>query len=56
MVDVRLSEDAKRAIRWVMLPLAVLAGSMSVARAYDTTWIASGALISATKLKADLDA
>ena len=36
-LDVRLSENTKRAIRWVLLPLAVLAGSMAVARAYTTT-------------------
>jgi hypothetical protein len=54
-VDVRLSGNTKRAIRWVILPLVVLAGSMAVAHAYDTTWIASGQPVSATSLKADLD-
>jgi hypothetical protein len=54
-VDLRLSTNAKWAIRWVLLPLGMLTGSMAVARAYDTTWIASGLPLSATKLKADLD-
>jgi hypothetical protein len=54
-VDFRLSENAKWAIRWALLPLGVLVGSMAVARAYDTAWIASGTTVSATKLKADLD-
>ena len=54
-LDVRLSENTKRAIRWVILPVAVLAGSMAVARAYDTSWIAPSQQVSASKLKADLD-
>jgi len=54
-VDVRLSENTKRAVRWVALPLVVLAGSIAVAHAYDTTWIATGQPVSATSLKADLD-
>ena len=54
-LDVRLSENTKRAIRWVLLPVAVLAGSMAVARAYTTTWIATGQPMSATNLKGNLD-
>jgi hypothetical protein len=54
-VDFRLSQNAKRAIRWGLLPLAVLIGSMALARAYDTSWIASGQQVSASKLKGDLD-
>jgi microcystin-dependent protein len=38
-----------------LLPLAVLTGSVAVARAYDTTWVAPGAALSAAKLKADFD-
>jgi hypothetical protein len=33
---------------------SIVVGSL-VARAYDTTWISTGQLVSATKLKADLD-
>jgi C1q domain len=55
-LDVRLSESTKRAIRWGLLPLAVLAGSMAVAHAtYTTTWIATGQPVSANSLKTDLD-
>jgi hypothetical protein len=54
-VDFRLSQNARAAIRWALLPLTVLLGSMAVARAYDTTWIASSSPVSAMKLKADLD-
>jgi microcystin-dependent protein len=54
-LDVRLSENTKRAIRWVVLPVAVLAGSMAIAHAYSTSWIAAGQPMSATTLKANLD-
>jgi hypothetical protein len=54
-LDVRLSENTKRTIRWVLLPIAVLAGSMAVARAYNTTWIMSGQSVSAASLKGNLD-
>jgi hypothetical protein len=54
-LDVRLSENTKRAIRWVLLPIAVLAGSMAVARAYTTTWIMSGQPVSSSNLKGNLD-
>jgi hypothetical protein len=55
-LDVRLSSNTKRAIRWALLPVAVLAGSIAVASAYDTSWIAAGNKISAAALKGDLDA
>jgi hypothetical protein len=54
-IDVRLSDNTKRAIRWLVLPVAILAGSVAVAHAFDTNWIQSGASVSAASLKADLD-
>lgn len=54
-IDFRRSKSARRAVRWGLMPLAVLLGSMAAAKAYDTTWIASGQPVSSAKLKADLD-
>jgi hypothetical protein len=54
-LDFHLTQNAKWAIRWGVLPLAVLLGAMAVAHAYDTSWIASSQPVSAAKLKADLD-
>jgi hypothetical protein len=59
-VDVRLSRNTKRAIAWVLTPLAVLAGSLAVAHAawgpgVDVTWIRSGQAVDAAKLKAIVD-
>jgi hypothetical protein len=55
-IDFELTDNAKRAIRWFLMPLAVLVGSLAVARAtYTTNWIASGQQVSAANLKMDLD-
>jgi len=42
-------------IPFMRFTLAVVMAAALLARAYDTTWIASGQPISAAKLKADLD-
>jgi hypothetical protein len=51
-LDVRLSENTKRAIRWVLLPVAVLLGTMAAARAlpYDTSWIMNGKPVSSMSM------
>jgi hypothetical protein len=54
-LDVRLSKNTKRAIGWVLLPVAVLAGSMAVAHAYSTSWIVAGQPISAASLSTALN-
>jgi hypothetical protein len=55
-VEFQLSASAKRAIRFVFLPIVVLLGTIAVAHAtYDTSWIASGQVIDASKLKQNLD-
>ena len=54
-VDFQLSPNAKRTIRYALLPLAVFAGAAGMARAYDTSWIQSGQPVSSSKLKSDLD-
>jgi len=54
-IDVKLSDNTKRAIRSLLLPFIVLAGSTAIAQAYDTTWIAATQPLSANKLKAHFD-
>ena len=50
-VDFQLSPNAKRAIRYALLPLAVFIGTAGIAYAtVDTTWIAPGQPISSSKL------
>jgi hypothetical protein len=54
-LDIRLSENTRRAIRWVLLPGAVFLGSVAVARAtIDTSWIGAGKTISSASLTTDL--
>lgn len=54
-VDVELSPNTKRAIRWLLMPLAVFLATSAVALAYDTTWIAPGAPVQSSRLKQNLD-
>lgn len=59
-LNVRISIDAPkgwraRALTLVVTPVALVAAAALVARAYDTSWVASGQPISATSLKSNLD-
>jgi hypothetical protein len=54
-IDVRLSDNTKRAIRWLVLPVAILAGSVAVAHAFDTKWIQPMQPVSADLLRKDLE-
>ena len=48
-------KSMSRSFLYIGLPIAVVAASAMIAGAYDTSWIASGQTLSATKLKGDLD-
>ncbi len=50
-IDLDITPRAKSAIRWILLPVAVLMGSAAIAHAFDMSWIASGQKVSSMKLK-----
>ena len=54
-IDAALSERSKKGIRWILLPLAVFAGTVTVAHAYDTSWIRSGQPVSSSQLASNLN-
>jgi hypothetical protein len=55
-LDLTVTPRTKRAIKWFAIPFAVLAGSAAIAHAWtaDTSWIANGQQLSASKLNAIL--
>lgn len=55
MTAARSNSRYPRALVFVGLPAAIIMASAMFARAFDTTWIASGQTLSASQLKADLD-
>jgi hypothetical protein len=56
-LDLTVTPRTKRAIKWFAIPFAVLAGSAAIAHAWtaDTSWIATGGQVSASKLNAILN-
>jgi hypothetical protein len=56
-IDLHVTPRTTRAIKWIALPFAVLAGSAAVAHAWtaDTTWISPSKPVSAGSLKALFD-
>jgi hypothetical protein len=53
--DTTLSPRARQGIRWILLPLAVFAGTVTVAHAYDTSWVRSGQPVSSSQLLSNLN-
>jgi hypothetical protein len=59
-MNIKLTLDAprgglRRLVLFVFLPIALILSVDLAAHAFDTSWIASGQVLSATKLKAALD-
>lgn len=53
--NITLSPSARRGIRWVLLPVAVFAGTATFAHAYDTSWVRSGQPVSSSQLASNLN-